>query len=124
MSPLQTQYLMTAMICVGALVAGGWIVLCQLYFRLGYPPAPEWARTIRLSDDIASVLDKLKPAMDAGFEPTRQDNQHLIIEKVFTAPPCLMKFEVRRGGAPWQRLSVQCLQHRWLSWSKSSGRNW
>jgi hypothetical protein len=124
MSPLQAQYLMTAMICVGALVAGGWIVSGQFYSWLGYPPTPQWARTIRLSDDMATVREKLKLAMIAGFKPTCQDHENLIIEKVFTDPTCLMKFEVRRGGAPWQCLSVECLQHRWLSWSSSSGRNW
>lgn len=123
-SPVQIQLRLGVMVCFGVVVAVGWILLCVVYSRLGYPRTPDWVRTVRLSDDVDSILSKLKVALDAGFEVTRYDPKHLILEKRFREPHCVMTFEVCREGAPSQRLSVRCPNHRWLNWSASSYRNW
>lgn len=122
-SPIQVQLLLGSMIFVGVFVAVGWGLSSVIYSRLGYPRTPGWVRTVRLSDDVDSILSKLKVALDAGFEVTRHDPKHLIIEKRFREPECVMTFEVRRDGTPWQSLSVRCPNHKWLNWSASSYRN-
>lgn len=112
------------MVGVCLFVAVGWGLSSVIYSRLGYPRTPDWVRTVRLSDDIDSIFNKLKTALDAGFEVKRHDRNNLIIEKRFSEPECVMTFDVRREGAPSQRLSVQCPNHKWLNWSASSYRNW
>lgn len=125
MSPIQAQWLVRAMICFGSLVAIGWVVLSHLYSRLGYPPIPDWVLSVHLSDSIDTVHDKLTPAFDEGFKITQRDHETIIIVKRLAEPLCSMEFEARRGrGGSWQKFSVRCPHHRWLSRSSSSGRNW
>ena len=121
-SPFQIQILSGAMIAVAALVAVGWSILTIVYRRIGYPAMPEWYHSIRLSDGIETVFDKIQVAVDGGFTIVQHDDQKLIIERAFSRPACTMRFEAVRTGMSWQKLSVRCPQHRWLNWSTSVGR--
>ena len=112
------------MICIGAFVAVGWFVLAKSYTALGYPPVPDWVVNVRLSDDIDAVYEKVKVAFGEGFDLKRHDSEILVMEKAFSEPRALMRFEAqRRRGGSGQCLSVSCLDRRWLNRSYSSWRN-
>jgi len=124
MLPLQTQLLSGVMVGFALFIALGWIVTARVYNQLGYPPIPPWLRTIRLSDDMDAVYDKLRCAFDEGFELKRHDVGKLIIEKEIAEPRCLLRFEASRGLGSSQCFSVRCVDRWWLNRSVGKGRNW
>lgn len=124
----QGNILLAVMILFASFVAAGWLILSRISARLGYPPTPEWARSIRLSDDMATVHDKARAALDDGYTITWRDGTRLVLAKEFVEPPGMAKFEAWRGGR-WgggsgQNFSVRCPNHRWLNRYSSSWRNW
>lgn len=128
MSDTQGNILLAVMTLFVTFVAAGWLALSRIYTRLGYPPTPEWARSIRLSDDMETIHDKARAALDDDYTITHHDDTRLVLEKEFVEPPCMAKFEAWRGGR-WgggsgQNFSVRCPNHRWLNRYWSSWRNW
>jgi len=103
---------------VGAMLA----VHSQHYRRHGYPPSPRWMGRIMATDDLDAVQKKLAPAFQEGFEIRQRDERWLVIEKTFVDPACVMTVEYyRKGRFTWQKLSVVCVNHKWLNWSWSTG---